>query len=108
MALFFLLFLICLFSVDELRKLLSDKEAYQQFLLSLDQVKIQNNVSGGICFHWFLFDVAQLRDKYVINQHTNQPCKWKKWRLIVVMASAILSICLWCNISRDSHSYQAN
>ncbi|WCJ34423.1 Modifier of rudimentary (Mod(r)) protein [Euphorbia peplus] len=31
-------------SVDELRKLLSDKEAYQQFLLSLDQVKIQNNI----------------------------------------------------------------
>lgn len=32
-------------SVDELRKLLSDKDAYHQFLLSLDQVKIQNNVS---------------------------------------------------------------
>ncbi|CAN7015160.1 unnamed protein product [Brassica oleracea var. botrytis] len=31
-------------SVDELRKLLSDKDAYQQFLLSLDQVKIQNNI----------------------------------------------------------------
>uniref|UniRef100_A0A2P2KU58 Vacuolar protein-sorting-associated protein 37 homolog 1-like n=1 Tax=Rhizophora mucronata TaxID=61149 RepID=A0A2P2KU58_RHIMU len=31
--------------VDELRKLLSDKDAYRQFLLSLDQVKIQNNVS---------------------------------------------------------------
>nr|AAD20144.1 unknown protein [Arabidopsis thaliana] len=33
-------------SVDELRKLLSDKDAYQQFLHSLDQVTIQNNVSG--------------------------------------------------------------
>lgn len=32
-------------SVDELRKLLSDKDAYQQFLHSLDQVTIQNNVS---------------------------------------------------------------
>ncbi|XP_060668492.1 vacuolar protein-sorting-associated protein 37 homolog 2-like isoform X1 [Ziziphus jujuba] len=31
------------FSVDELRKLLFDKDAYHQFLLSLDQVKIQNN-----------------------------------------------------------------
>ncbi|KAH9627391.1 hypothetical protein KSS87_001230 [Heliosperma pusillum] len=31
-------------SVDELRKLLTDKEAYNQFLLSLDQVKTQNNV----------------------------------------------------------------
>lgn len=31
-------------SVDELRKLLSDKDAYQQFLLSLDLVKTQNNV----------------------------------------------------------------
>ncbi|XP_018480092.1 vacuolar protein-sorting-associated protein 37 homolog 1-like [Raphanus sativus] len=29
--------------VDELRKLLSDKDAHQQFLLSLDQVKIQSN-----------------------------------------------------------------
>ncbi|XP_062168272.1 vacuolar protein-sorting-associated protein 37 homolog 1-like [Alnus glutinosa] len=31
-------------SVEELRKLLSDKDAYHQFLLSLDQVKIQNNL----------------------------------------------------------------
>lgn len=31
-------------SVDELRKLLNDKDAYNQFLLALDQVKAQNNV----------------------------------------------------------------
>ncbi|XVF55590.1 hypothetical protein PTKIN_Ptkin06aG0048100 [Pterospermum kingtungense] len=31
-------------SVDELRKLLSDKDAYNQFLLSVDEVKIQNNI----------------------------------------------------------------
>ncbi|KAF6147465.1 hypothetical protein GIB67_021291 [Kingdonia uniflora] len=31
-------------SVDELRKLLSDKDAYNQLLFSLDQVKIQDNV----------------------------------------------------------------
>ncbi|CAH1437926.1 unnamed protein product [Lactuca virosa] len=31
-------------SADELRKLLSDKEAYQQFLLSLDLVKTPNNL----------------------------------------------------------------
>ncbi|KAK9291224.1 hypothetical protein L1049_009412 [Liquidambar formosana] len=31
-------------NVDELRKLLSDKDAYNQFLLSLDQVKMQNNL----------------------------------------------------------------
>lgn len=31
-------------SVDELRKLLSNKDVYQQFLSSLDEVKIQNNV----------------------------------------------------------------
>ncbi|KAL5137062.1 Vacuolar protein-sorting-associated protein 37 1 [Glycine soja] len=30
-------------SVDELRKLLSNKDVYQQFLSSLDEVKIQNN-----------------------------------------------------------------
>lgn len=40
-----LMSLFDLFSVDELRKLLADKDAYHQFLLSLDQVKIQNNVS---------------------------------------------------------------
>ncbi|KAG4394668.1 hypothetical protein GLYMA_20G077501v4 [Glycine max] len=32
-------------SVDELQKFLSDKDAYQQFLHSLDQVNIQTNVS---------------------------------------------------------------
>ncbi|XP_050380440.1 vacuolar protein-sorting-associated protein 37 homolog 1 [Argentina anserina] len=31
-------------SVDELRKLMSDKEAYHQFFLSLEQVKVQNNL----------------------------------------------------------------
>ncbi|KAK6942719.1 Modifier of rudimentary, Modr, partial [Dillenia turbinata] len=31
-------------SVDELRKLLSDKEAYNNFLISVDQVKMQNNL----------------------------------------------------------------
>ncbi|XP_054803516.1 vacuolar protein-sorting-associated protein 37 homolog 1 isoform X2 [Prosopis cineraria] len=36
-------------SADELRKLLSDKDAYQQFLLSLDQVKIQNNLKDELC-----------------------------------------------------------
>ncbi|KAH8485110.1 hypothetical protein H0E87_026761 [Populus deltoides] len=36
-------------SVDELRKLLSDKDAYHQFLLSLDQVKIQNNIRDELC-----------------------------------------------------------
>ncbi|XP_010426942.1 PREDICTED: vacuolar protein-sorting-associated protein 37 homolog 1 [Camelina sativa] len=35
-------------SVDELRKLLNDKDAYQQFLLSLDQVKIQNNIKDEL------------------------------------------------------------
>jgi hypothetical protein len=41
-----MMWLFCwLSSVDELRKLLSDKDAYQQFLNSLDQVKIQTNVS---------------------------------------------------------------
>ncbi|XP_057536565.1 vacuolar protein-sorting-associated protein 37 homolog 1-like [Amaranthus tricolor] len=31
-------------SVDELRKLLNDKEAYNRYFLSLDQIKTQNNV----------------------------------------------------------------
>ncbi|KAG4977011.1 hypothetical protein AAZX31_13G130800 [Glycine max] len=36
-------------SVDELRKLLSNKDAYQQFLSSLDEVKIQNDVNDDLC-----------------------------------------------------------
>ncbi|KAG4982226.1 hypothetical protein JHK87_026975 [Glycine soja] len=36
-------------SVDELRKLLSNKDVYQQFLSSLDEVKIQNNVNDVLC-----------------------------------------------------------
>ncbi|ESW17278.1 hypothetical protein PHAVU_007G226100 [Phaseolus vulgaris] len=36
-------------SVDELRELLSNKEAYQQFLHSLEEVKIQNNVNDELC-----------------------------------------------------------
>ncbi|XP_022983099.1 vacuolar protein-sorting-associated protein 37 homolog 1-like [Cucurbita maxima] len=35
-------------SVDELRKLLSDKDAYNQFLLSLDQVQTQNNLKDEL------------------------------------------------------------
>lgn len=35
-------------SVDELRKLLSDKDAYQQFLNSLEQVKIQTNLKDEL------------------------------------------------------------
>ncbi|KAK7355458.1 hypothetical protein VNO80_14714 [Phaseolus coccineus] len=36
-------------SVDELRELLSNKDAYQQFLHSLEEVKIQNNVNDELC-----------------------------------------------------------
>lgn len=36
-------------SVDELQKLLSNKDGYQQFLSSLDEVKIQNNVKDELC-----------------------------------------------------------
>lgn len=41
------------FSVDELRRLLSDKDAYHQFLLAIDQVKIQNKVSCRFCSSLF-------------------------------------------------------
>lgn len=41
-------------SVDELRKLLTDKEAYNAFFNSLDQVKIQNNVSLKLKLHFLL------------------------------------------------------
>ncbi|KAK4761932.1 hypothetical protein SAY87_029816 [Trapa incisa] len=35
-------------SIDELRKLLSNKDAYNQFLLTLDQVKLQNNLRDEV------------------------------------------------------------
>ncbi|XP_044463306.1 vacuolar protein-sorting-associated protein 37 homolog 1 [Mangifera indica] len=35
-------------SVDELRRLLSDKDAYHQFLLAIDQVKIQNKIRDDL------------------------------------------------------------
>ncbi|KAI3925785.1 hypothetical protein MKX01_003344, partial [Papaver californicum] len=42
-------------SIDESRRLLTDREAYNQFLFSLDQVKIQNNVRNSRFFgRWFL------------------------------------------------------
>ena len=40
------------FSVDELRKLLNDKEAYNRYFLSLDQIKTQNNVSIQLILYW--------------------------------------------------------
>ncbi|KAL1313818.1 hypothetical protein HN51_040498 [Arachis hypogaea] len=36
-------------SIDELRKMLSDKDTYQQFLNSLDMVKTQNNLKDELC-----------------------------------------------------------
>ncbi|XP_016184807.1 vacuolar protein-sorting-associated protein 37 homolog 2 [Arachis ipaensis] len=36
-------------SVDELRKISSEKDAYQRFLQSLEQVKIQNNLKDELC-----------------------------------------------------------
>ncbi|MED6182121.1 hypothetical protein PIB30_025674 [Stylosanthes scabra] len=36
-------------SVDELQKISSDKDAYQRFLQSLEQVKIQNNLKDELC-----------------------------------------------------------
>ncbi|XP_048628447.1 vacuolar protein-sorting-associated protein 37 homolog 2 isoform X1 [Brassica napus] len=64
-------------SVDELGKLLTDKNAYQQFLNSLDQVSIQNNVSLSNHHHHsvlrtvesslftsiFLLNVHQIREE---------------------------------------------
>ena len=39
-------------SVDELQRLLKDKEAYNAFFNSLDQVKTQNNVSLLLHVPW--------------------------------------------------------
>ncbi|MBA0867014.1 hypothetical protein Goshw_026457, partial [Gossypium schwendimanii] len=49
-------------SVDELRKLLSDKDAYNQFLLSVDQVKIQNNVSSKKLSLFYLISPFQMKN----------------------------------------------
>lgn len=73
---FFVCFVIWIFvyfcsSVDELRKLLSDKDAYQQFLLSLDQVKIQNNVSLKNTLKLFIAFIS-----YVLILFTGAHCFW--------------------------------
>jgi ESCRT-I complex subunit VPS37 len=59
-------------SIDELRKLLSDKEAYQQFLLSLDQVKIQNNIREELCKETLQLARNNLEKEPRINEVRNQ------------------------------------
>jgi hypothetical protein len=44
---------ILLCSIEELQRLLKDKEAYNAFFNSLDQVKTQNNVSSVACATFF-------------------------------------------------------
>ncbi|KAM7265778.1 hypothetical protein ACFE04_003461 [Oxalis oulophora] len=59
-------------SIDELRKLLSDKEAYQQFLLSLDQVKTQNNIRDELRKETLQLARDNLEKEPRINELRNQ------------------------------------
>lgn len=59
-------------SVDELRKLLTDKEAYNQFLLSLDQVKTQNNVRDELQKETLQLARANLDKEAQITELKNQ------------------------------------
>ncbi|EEF42848.1 vacuolar protein-sorting-associated protein 37 homolog 1 [Ricinus communis] len=59
-------------SVDELRKLLSDKDAYHQFLLSLDQVKIQNNIRDELRKETLQLARDNLEKEPQINELRNQ------------------------------------
>ncbi|KAL9685163.1 hypothetical protein QQ045_022610 [Rhodiola kirilowii] len=62
------------FSVDELRKLLSDKDAYNRFLYSLDQVNVQNSVSVPSFMppKLYNFPVNTLESSYCDGNHWNQ------------------------------------
>jgi hypothetical protein len=51
---------ILLCSIEELQRLLKDKEAYNAFFNSLDQVKTQNNVSSVACATSFCKCVTDL------------------------------------------------
>ncbi|XP_050243344.1 vacuolar protein-sorting-associated protein 37 homolog 1-like isoform X41 [Quercus robur] len=60
-------------SVDELRKLLSDKDAYHHFLLSLDQVKIQNNLRDELHKETLQLARENLENEPPIMELRNQP-----------------------------------
>ncbi|KAI3871284.1 hypothetical protein MKX03_017529, partial [Papaver bracteatum] len=55
-------------SVDELRRLLTDREAENQFLFSLDQVKIQNNISSSCFYLRIRMRMRTLEEKKVTDQ----------------------------------------
>ncbi|XP_052730010.1 vacuolar protein-sorting-associated protein 37 homolog 2 isoform X2 [Vigna angularis] len=59
-------------SVDELRKLLSNKDAYQQFLNSLEEVKIQNHVTDELCKENLQLADENLRKEPRIVELSNQ------------------------------------
>ncbi|KAM7255180.1 hypothetical protein ACFE04_020421 [Oxalis oulophora] len=59
-------------SIEELQKLLSDKEAYQQFLLSLDQVKVQNNIRDELRNETLQLARDNLEKEPRINELRNQ------------------------------------
>lgn len=62
----FLVFFQNTSSVDDLRKLLSDKDAYHQFLFSLDQVKLQDNVSCKFLSSAFLYLRLQTKKSHIL------------------------------------------
>ncbi|KAK2997231.1 hypothetical protein RJ639_015508 [Escallonia herrerae] len=59
-------------SVDELRKLLSDKDAYHQFLLSLDPVKTQNKVRDDLRYETLQLASENLEKEPRIMELRNQ------------------------------------
>ncbi|XP_050228163.1 vacuolar protein-sorting-associated protein 37 homolog 1 [Mercurialis annua] len=59
-------------SVDDLRKLLSDKDAYHHFLLSLDQVKLQNNIRDELHKETLQLARDNLEKEPRINELRNQ------------------------------------
>ncbi|CAJ1968802.1 unnamed protein product [Sphenostylis stenocarpa] len=58
-------------SADELRKVLSNKDAYQQLLHSLEEVKIQDNVNDELCK-----ENLQLAGESVNSFHCDYAIRW--------------------------------
>ncbi|KAG7017401.1 Vacuolar protein-sorting-associated protein 37-like 2, partial [Cucurbita argyrosperma subsp. argyrosperma] len=90
-------------SVDELRKLLSDKDAYNQFLLSLDQVKIQNNLKDELRKETLQLASENLEKEPRIMELRNQVWVYQKMvNSLALYATSLLFILSQCRIIRTT------
>ncbi|XP_062014281.1 uncharacterized protein LOC133730771 [Rosa rugosa] len=80
--------------VDELRKLLSDKDAYHQFFLSLDQVKVQNNLREELRKETLQLTRENLEKEPRMVELRNQVGFITFWFLLLVAISVLKITCV--------------